>query len=170
MREWIKTNKRLLLPIALVAGLLIAVVWGFLLDEPLPGKSQKAEGLVINEICTKNESILMDNDGRYRDYVELYNGGEDTNLEGFYLTDGNAKHIPFGNLPFPADSYLLVFLDQELTGFSLRADGGETVMLMDARRNVVARADTLAMTADQVMLYGESGYTISDAATPGFFQ
>lgn len=168
MREWIKTNKRLLLPIALVAGLLIAVVWGFLLDEPLPGKSQKAEGLVINEICTKNESILMDNDGRYRDYVELYNGGEDTNLEGFYLTDGNAKHIPFGNLPFPADSYLLVFLDQELTGFSLRADGGETVMLMDARRNVVARADTLAMTADQVMLYGESGYTISDAATPGF--
>ncbi len=164
----IKTDKRLLMPVILVAGLLVAIVWGFLLDAPLPGKSQKATGLVINEICTKNESILMDNDGRYRDYVELYNGGEDTNLEGFYLTDGNTKHTPFGDLPFPADSYLLVFLDQELTGFSLRADGGETVMLMDSKRNVVARADTLAMTADQVMLYGESGYTISDAATPGF--
>ena len=55
----------------------------------------KANGLVFSEICTKNESILMDNAGRYRDYVELYNGGEDTNLEGFYLTDGNAKHTPF---------------------------------------------------------------------------
>ncbi len=171
MRDFMKNkkiDKRLLLPVILVAGLLAAIVWGFLLDEPLPGKSQKATGLVLNEICTKNESILMDNAGRYRDYVELYNGGEDTNLEGFYLTDGNAKCTPFGNLPFPADSYLLVFLDQELTGFSLRADGGETVMLMDARRNVVARADTLAMQDDQVMLYGESGYTISDVATPGF--
>ncbi len=163
-----KTDKRLFLPIILVAGLLIAIIWGFLLDEPLPGQSQKATGLVLNEICTKNESILTDNDGRYRDYVELYNGGEDTNLEGFYLTDGNANSKPFGNLPFPADSYILVFLDQELTGFSLRADGGETVMLMDTRRNVITRADTLAMQDDQVMLYGESGYSISDVATPGF--
>ncbi len=162
------TEKRILLPAILVIGLLVTIIWGFTLDGPLPGTSQKATNLVFSEVCAKNETIIADNDGSYRDYVELYNGGKDTNLKGFCLTDGNAKSEPFGDLPLPSGNYCLVFLDKELTGFSLKATGGETVTLVDTHGKAVAQVKTMPMTDDQVMLYGQPEYVLSDAATPGF--
>lgn len=162
------TDKRILLPVALTICLLAAVTWGLTLDGPLPENGITAKGVVFSEVCAKNESVIADNDGRYRDYVELYNGGEDTNLKGFYLTDGKTRSEPFGELPFPADSYLVVFLAQELTGFSLKSTGGETVTLVDARGKTVTQVSTMPMQADQVMLYGEPDYKVSAVATPGF--
>ena len=127
------TDKRILLPVALTAGLLTAVIWGLSVGGPLPGNGITADGVVISEVCAKNEGVIADNDGRCRAYIELYNGGEDTNLQGFCLTDGKTRSEPFGDMPFPADSYQVVFLDKALTGFSLKATGGETVTLVDSR-------------------------------------
>lgn len=162
------TDKRILFPAILTVCLLAAIIWGLTLDGPLPKTGMTAKGVVFSEVCAKNESVIADNDGRYRDYVELYNGGKDTNLKGFCLTDGKTKSEPFGDLPFPAGSYWVVFLDNELTGFSLKAAGGETVTLVDARGKAVTQVSTMPMQADQVMLYGEPEYGISTAATPGF--
>jgi len=162
------TDKRILLPAVLAVCLLAAIIWGLSMDGPLPKTGITAEGVVFSEVCAKNEAIAADNDGRYRDYVELYNGGEDTNLKGFCLTDGKTKSEPFGDLPFPAGSYWVVFLDTELTGFSLKSTGGETVTLVDARGKAVTQVTTMAMQADQVMLYGQPEYVLSTAATPGF--
>ncbi len=162
------TDKRILLPAVLTVCLLAAIIWGLTLGGPLPKTGITAKGVVFSEVCAKNESVIADNDGRYRDYVELYNGGGDTNLKGFCLTDGKTKSEPFGDLPFPAGSYLVVFLDDELTGFSLKATGGETVTLADARGKAVTQVNTMPMQADQVMLYGQPEYVLSAVATPGF--
>lgn len=162
------TDKRILLPAILTVCLLVAIVWGLTLDGPLPKNGITAKDVVFSEVCAKNESVIADNDGRYRDYVELYNGGADTNLKGFCLTDGKTKSEPFGDLPFPAGSYWVIFLDKELTGFSLKSTGGETVTLVDARGKAVTQVSTMPMQADQVMLYGQPDYTVSTVATPGF--
>lgn len=162
------TDKRIVFPVALAAGLLAAIIWGLTMDPSLPKTGITATQVVFSEVCTKNETILADNDGSYRDYVELYNGGGDTNLKGFCLTDGNAKSEPLGDLPLPAGGYCLLFLDKELTGFSLKSTGGETVTLVDARGKAVTQVKTMPMNADQVMLYSQPEYMVSDAATPGF--
>ena len=162
------TDKPILLPVVLTACLLVAIIWGLTLDGPLPKTGITAKDVVFSEICAKNETVVADNDGRYRDYVELYNGGEDTNLAGFCLTDGKTKSEPFGDLPFPAGSYWVVFLDAELTGFSLKSTGGETLSLVDARGKTITQVTTMPMQADQVMVYGQPDYILSTAATPGF--
>lgn len=45
-------------------------------------------GLVINEVCAKNDTVLADAFGLYYDYVELYNGSADTiDLSGVGVSD-----------------------------------------------------------------------------------
>ena len=44
--------------------------------------------LIINEIMLVNNNTIMDKDGKYNDYIELYNGNDyDVNLYGYFLTD-----------------------------------------------------------------------------------
>lgn len=124
--------------------------------------------IVISEICAKNDTILADNEGKYRDYVELYNAGADMDLAGFYLTDGKVSSQPFGSIPFAAGSYRVVFLGDTLTGFALAASGGDCIQLCDPSGNIVFQTNTAAMTADQVMSYREGIFETSTDATPGF--
>ena len=152
----------------LLGGLLVVATFGLVMDNARNQTGEKAKNLVFSEICTKNEGVIADNNGRYRDYIELYNGGEDINLQGYYITDGSAKSKPFGDMPLPKETYCLLFLDKELTGFSLKATGGECVSLMDAVGRIVAQATTMPMAADQVMLYTPNDYVVSNTATPGF--
>ena len=162
-------NKKQWLLLSIFAVVLaIVLVWGLTGGNPAVRASVKATGLVFSEVCTKNASIVADNDGAYRDYVELYNGGEDINLKGYCLTDGQSKSKPFGDFPMPKDSYCLIFLDKEVTGFSLKSMGGECLSLMSPTGWVVAQVNTLQMSDDQVMLYTETDYVVSKDATPGF--
>lgn len=44
--------------------------------------------IIINEGSNKNYSTLVDEDGEYEDWIELYNAGStNINLNGYYLTD-----------------------------------------------------------------------------------
>ena len=77
-----KSSKKLLWLLPLVLAVCLAV--GILTD---PGTwanvSPKGEyHIQITEICAKNESIIPDNDGKYRDYIEIYNAGETVDLSG----------------------------------------------------------------------------------------
>ncbi len=169
MKERFKdASKQARLAIILLAIVLVATVVGLLVSTPRTQAVEQVNGLVFSEICTKNETIIADNDGRYRDYIELYNGGKDINLKGYCLTDGSAKSEPFGDLPLPKDTYCLLFLDKELTGFSLKASGGECVSLMDKAGRIVTQVTTVTSPEDRVMLYTPDGYVISPKATPGF--
>ena len=69
---------------ALLAVLALSVALGLYLDPETRAAAQPAGEyqVQITEICAKNETIIADNDGRYRDYVELYNFGPETDLTG----------------------------------------------------------------------------------------
>jgi len=122
----------------------------------------------ISEICTKNESIIADNDGKYRDYIELHNNGKPVNLKGFTLYDGKTKSAPFGNIVLEAGEYRVFFISRSLTGFALGASGGETIQLLDASGKIVAQTNTAALEVDEVMLYQNGQYKNSFDASPGF--
>lgn len=93
--------------------------------------------VVVNEAAGSNLALLADADGQFPDWIELYNGGGDADLGGWYLSDkeGDLKRwrIPDGTV-LPQGGYLLLFAsgkdrtEGELhTDFSLSA--GESVYL-----------------------------------------
>lgn len=156
----------------LAACLLAAVGFGLLLDrfrsvtEVVDGQAEDVD-LLITELCSKNGSIL-EHDGKYSDYIELYNRGGDCNLRGFTLSDGKATSAPFGDTPFAAGTYLVIFVDRDTAGFSLSSSGGETVTLRNRDGTVAAQVTTVPMVEDQVMSWNGVGYELTDRATPGF--
>jgi hypothetical protein len=96
--------------------------------------------VLINEVCSKNNSVLLDAEGDSPDWLELYNAGaSDVDLEDFYLSDDTA-HLELWELPsidLQAGEHLLIFCsgkDVELThhhtNFKI-SQGGETLVLSD---------------------------------------
>ena len=68
--------------------------------------------IVINEGSNKNASTLLDEDGEYKDWIELYNAGQEAvNLEGYSLTDNssNAQQWVFPTYVLQPGEYLVVF-------------------------------------------------------------
>ena len=122
----------------------------------------------ITEICTKNETLTPDNDGKYRDYIELYNAGERVDLTGCRLTDGSTRSEPFRNFIMEKDSYRVIFLGKETTGFALSATGKDSVQLQSPTGSIIAQVKLRAMTEDQVMVLKNGAYQLSDTPTPGF--
>lgn len=66
----------------------------------------------INEVMSSNGSVCTDEDDDYSDWIELYNGGEETvSLKGFGLSD--RKEMPglwsFPDISIEPHAYLLVF-------------------------------------------------------------
>lgn len=125
--------------------------------------------LIITEICTKNESVLADNTGKFRDYIELYNASaEPVDLTGFRLTDGQARSAPLEGPVLQSGQYWVLFLGDAVTGFGLGAGGGDTVQLLDRTGAVVVQTRTASLQPDQVMLWQEGEYALSYEASPGF--
>jgi hypothetical protein len=66
----------------------------------------------INEICSRNASLLIDEDGEASDWIELFNSTEDTiNLQGWWLSDDltELQKWSFPDLVLPPDSFALLF-------------------------------------------------------------
>ena len=79
----------------------------------LPIGPTALQGLVINEVCSKNETVYADGFGEYYDWIELYNGTDKAlPLAGVMLSDDAAEPEKF---TFPAyakiepHSYVTVF-------------------------------------------------------------
>lgn len=165
-------NRESGIALILAACLLVAVGIGLLLDhfrsvtEVVDGEAEDVD-LLITELCAKNASIL-ENGGKYADYIELYNRGDACNLRGFTISDGKTTSDPFGDMPMAAGEYKVLFLEKDTTGFSLSAAGGETVTLRNRDGTVAAQVTTVAMGEDQVMSWTGAGYELTGRATPGF--
>src|SRR5687768_7028772 len=68
--------------------------------------------VVVNEIVTANDSGLMDENGDYSDWLELYNTSDEAvNLDGWGLTD--APRQPFQwvlrNATLPPHGFMTIF-------------------------------------------------------------
>jgi len=77
--------------------------------------------LRINEFMAANDTVLLDDDGENSDWIELYNDGAATNLNGWYLSDDedDPTQWRFPSVEIPANGYLLLYA----SGKDRSADG-----------------------------------------------
>lgn len=74
-----------------------------------------ASAVVINEVMAANKSVVVDEEGDYGDWIELYNtSNQPVNLTGYYLTDEEDTldrwAFPAGSV-IPANGTLVVWAD-----------------------------------------------------------
>ena len=164
--------KEIGIALVLLVALLSAVAVGLAIDRAASstevGVEPEVVDLLITEICAKNTDIIEDSRGKHSDYIEIYNRGGDCNLHGFTLSDGKNTSAPFGDTPLKAGEYKIFFIDKDLTGFSLSSAGGETLFLYNRDGSTVAQVTLSPMGENQVMEWQETGYAITDRATPGY--
>lgn len=155
----------------LLCGILVLGIGVGLLTDPSVRTALAPAGdyhIQITEICAKNESIIADNDGKYRDYIELYNAGEDVDLTGCRLTDGSVTSGPLQGITLASGEYLVLFISKETTGFALSSSGRDSIQLKDSNGNILAQAKVSSLGADQVMALQNGVYTVGKEPSPGF--
>src|ERR1041385_3727118 len=84
----------------------------FLLLALLPILARAQSSVIISEFLAHNTSGLVDEDGDFSDWIELYNGGATAvNLGGWYLTDdpANLTKWAFSSTNIAAKGFLVVF-------------------------------------------------------------
>jgi hypothetical protein len=103
--------------------------------------ASKAQDLAINELMAAGQNVIVDEEGAFRDWIEIHNPGANAvNLAGWRLTDSPDKLAKWTFPPqiVPAGGYLVVFASgknraqagSELhTNFSLKS-GGEYLALV----------------------------------------
>ena len=124
-------------------------------------------GLVINEIMAANFSSVSDQSGEFDDWVELYNGGNNTiNLNGFYLSDNenDLTKWSFPNVSIQPNDYLIIWCDTAGTSqsglhttYRLSADQ-EEVYLSDPSGVVIDAVHFVNMNSDIAYARVPNGY------------
>ncbi|MBP7829188.1 MAG: lamin tail domain-containing protein [Kiritimatiellae bacterium] len=129
----------------LSARLTLAFVCLFTLAARLPARA----AVRISEFMADNQAALLDEDGDYSDWIEIYNSGPaDVDLGGWSLTDDTNQPAKWAFPPtnLAAGAYLVVFASEKdrtspnlHTSFRLSADG-EYLALVDATgTNVISQ-------------------------------
>lgn len=131
-----------------------------------------AQNIAINEVCTKNNNVLTDDDfNQFTDWVELYNNQSvGYNISGYFLTDDTSNKTKW---QFPANSiissneYIMVWTDDKDTlidnfhaNFKLSTNN-ECVALYDTDTNLI----DLLVYPDQ---YGDISYGITPSGLAYF--
>jgi hypothetical protein len=143
-------------------------------------QSTTSSGLVINEFMADNGITIAGPDGTTPDWIELYNGSNQTiNLSGMYLTDNlnnPTKWVFPEGIAIEANGYLLIWASREGQGtlhvpFGLNANGDEIGLYAS---DGVTLIDSVVYTKQlQDVSYGRlpNGSSIWDymeMATPGW--
>ena len=112
-------------------------------DTDAPVQTTSQTDLILNEVLTSNSSSAKAYDGRYYDWVELYNPtSEEITLDGYYLSDDleSLQKTSLSGQKIDAKGYLVIYcsglnITDERgclhTNFKLSAADGETVYLSD---------------------------------------
>lgn len=151
-----------LVAMLLASGALALVISSWISRKAASGKVQ------ITELCAKNETVLADNSGKFRDYIELYAPSQTVNLKGYTFSDGLCSSAPLGDITLIPGQHRVIFLDKNSLGFTLNAAGGQNVRLLSPEGKVVAQVNTVAMEADQAMAYADGSYQLAAQPTPNF--
>jgi len=124
-----------------------------------------------------NNTAYPNGDGVICDWIEIENTSDrDFNVSGYRLSDDVTKAkfaFPMGTV-IPAGGRVTVWCVPGRTGgmyapFSLKKQGGETILLMNSANTVLDRTDTLRSRRNLsfVRLF-DGSFTISDTPTPGY--
>jgi len=129
------------------------VLFLFLLCPPFWLQAQ----LLINEVCSDNETIITDEFGDESDWIELYNAGAGSvDLTGYFLSDNtdNPQKWTFPSISITPSEYLIIFASDENvldtyahTNFKLSKDG-EPLIFSDPSGNVVDQIQIPALEQD----------------------
>jgi len=120
--------------------------------------------IVINEFMSSNDTTAQDQNGEFDDWIELYNlSDEEADISNYFLSDNGQNLVKFkfpDNTILPADGYLIIWADEDITQEGLHADfklskSGETIYLMDSDSVVV-----------DFITYGEQETNVSFARKP----
>jgi len=113
--------------------------------------------LVINEFLASNVSTVVDQDGQFDDWIEIYNKGiVPINLESYKLSDDaddfSLFSFPAGTI-INANEYIVVWADKDLTQAGFHADfklsaSGETIYLADSNLVVIDSITYSSQVAD----------------------
>jgi len=107
--------------------------------------------LLINEVCSHNETIAYNDIGIYTDYVELYNISDDTiDLSYFCLSD-KEEELSLYSLPaveLEPHTYTVVFIDKGTAGFAIGDE--ESIYLSDSEGNIIDAVTLPIMDKDMV--------------------
>ncbi len=133
-----------------VFGLMIYILYDI--------SQQGVDKLVINEICTDNELVAVNEEEIVADYIELYNAGEISNsLEDVYISDddNDLNKWKIADSIIPAKGYVVIPLADE--SISLKKSGGETIYLSDGSGKIIDQIATCELDYDQAYARTEDG-------------
>ena len=132
--------------------------------------------LIINEVMLVNNNTIADKDGKYNDYIELYNGNDyDVNLYGYYLTDNmkDTKKWIFPDITIKAKEYMVIYAsgkdlkeDELHTNFKLDSKG-ETIALSNSGAKVISKVYVKETLKDTSYGYNGKKYVYYYVGTPG---
>lgn len=122
------------------------------------GSSLSSQGLVINEIMSSNSTTIMDRDGDYEDWIELYNATDSAiNLSGYFLSDdlSNPFRWSFPEVNIKPGDFLLVFASGKNkfdgryyhTDFRIKKSG-EPILLSNEEGNLIDYFAPVNLTTD----------------------
>ena len=173
----VSRKKYILVLLAAAAVLALLLLLSFAAAPPQGGGADGDEyPLRISEYMANNKAY-PNADGIVCDWIEIENASDrDFNVSGYRLTDDvtQAKFaFPMGTV-IPARGQIVVWCVPERSGglyapFSLKKQGGETILLMNSANTVLDRTDTLRSRRNLsfVRLF-DGSFTVSDAPTPGY--
>ena len=119
-----------------------------------------AQQIFINEVSSSNDTFIMDYNGEYSDWIEIYNSSSSNiNLDGYFLSDNSS--IPtkwkFPNLTITANSYLIIWASgkdslyigsEAHTNFKLDSDG-EQVLLSAPDTTLINQISVPSLLSDK---------------------
>jgi hypothetical protein len=147
-------------------------------DDDDPGPSP----IVINEFMADNESLFEDAEGKFPDWIELFNTGTaDLALGGYALSDSLGQpllHLLSDDLVIASGGYLVLFADNDTVSgpdhlsFKLEKNG-EEVVLSRLVNNIPEIIDSYAFAAQLTDISegrspnGTGDFTELDPPSPG---
>lgn len=155
-----------------VAGLLVilvAVMAFFGVFELFFRMRADDRGLIISEVMSNNVSALCDENGDFRDIIEITNTSDKTvYLKGIGLTDKEGRaRFRFEDGSIEPHGACVVFCAGTFP-FSLRKDGGETLRMLDGLGREICSLVTVPMKGNQSIIWDGEQYVLTDEISPGF--
>lgn len=145
--------------------LLLSLVGVCMLLGILCYSAEAANHIVINEVCSNNFSVAMDENGNYADYVELYNPAMvPVSLTGFSLSDDESdwNKCCLDTVMISAGGYYTIWVDASggssvgHARFKL-SKNGETIYLSNKQGKLIDKVKVPALSYDTVYAREKDG-------------
>ncbi len=135
-------------------------------------------GIRINEVMTSNKGMISDGNGKFPDWIELYNSSDaDVNISGYGLSDDKltaAKWaFPSGTI-VPAKGYIVVFCSGDAQDGAMHApfklSAQDALILSNTSGHVVDSMQLKSVAAGSVLAFDDTDNAWKEFAypSPGF--